>query len=186
MAFLRNTFLGQVLTRDRRLGLCLVAFCVVQSGAQLATSEVTPFFLYGMYSERLHPAPEYVRVACRVDDAELTQAMMPRYAGELFFSTLYRYETLEAEGFHDLFGPFLAKRFGWLPQDVRDVLEHRLSFDPTDRPAFKAWTHRYLERVLGRPITQVRVEREVYRYVDHVPQLIRREPLFITDGPGVH
>lgn len=186
MAFLHNTFLGHVWARDRVLGLCLGAFCLVQSGAQLATSEVTPFFLYGMYSERIHPAPEYVRVACHVDGTELTQAMLPRYAGELFFSTLYRYEALEADRFNDLFGPFIEKRFGWLPEKARAALDRQLAFDPAERPAFMAWAHRYLERVLGRPIAQLRVEREVYRYADHVPELIRREPLFITDGTGVH
>lgn len=182
---LRNTFLGGIWTRDRKLGFCLAAFCVVQSGAQLTTAEVTPFFLYGMYSDRIHPAPAYVRIACHVDGEPLTQAMMPRYAGELFFSTLYRYETLEAEGFQDLFGPFLQKRFAWLPGPVRGRLDDALAFDPDHRPAFHAWAHRYVERVLGRPITSLRVDRETYRYHEQRPVLTGRSTLFTTDAPGL-
>lgn len=183
---LRNTFLGRIWARDRALGLALAGFCLVQSGAQLTTAEVTPFFLYGMYSERIHPAPEYVRVACHVDGEELTQAMLPRYAGELFFSTLYRYEVLEAEGFHDLLGPFLEERFGLLPAQTRNALYRRLAFDPAEKPSFARWTHRYLERVLGHPIQQVRVDRELYHYADQRPVRHGVQTLFTSDGTGVH
>ncbi len=186
MRSLRNTFLGRIWARDRVLGLFLGTFCLVQSGAQLSTAEVTPFFLYGMYSERIHPSPEYVRVACHVDGRKLTQAMLPRYAGELFFSTLYRYEALEAEGFHDLFGPFLEQRFGWLPAGTRTALYQRLAFDPAERPSFAAWTHRYLERVLGHTIKQVQVERELYHYADERPVRHTRETLFTFDATRVH
>lgn len=180
----RNGFLAQVLRRDRLLGRFFIAFAVVQLVAQLLTAEVTPFFLYGMYSERTHPLPTYVRVTCQVDDAQLTQAEMPRFAGELFFSTLYRLDRLDAKNYQDLFGPFIEERFGWLPDRTKEFPAERLSFDPKEKPALGRWMIRYLERVLGEPVHTVRIDREVYRYTDHRPVLVERTNLLTAHAPA--
>lgn len=177
MAILKNSFLGRVLASDRRLGLFFLAFAAIQSMAQLFTADVTPFFLYGMYSDVLHPEPTYVRVACHVDGKPLVQEDMPRNAGELFFSTLYRFEQLDANGNEDLFKPFLDKRFGWLSETTRADLAARLSYRPEQRPALESWVHRYLERVLGKPIGTIWIDRETYRYEDQRPVLISRTTL---------
>jgi len=177
ITFLRTSFLGRVWLKDRRLGLFFIGFTSIQLLAQLMTADVTPFFLYGMYSDVLHPEPTYVRVACHVDGEPLVQEDMPRYAGELFFSTLYRFEQLDANGNEDLFKPFLDKRFGWLPENTRHVLAARMSYRTEQRPALESWMHRYLERALGRSIGTVRIDREIYRYEEQRPVLIKRTTL---------
>lgn len=169
---LKNSFLGRAVAQDRRLGMFFIAFAIIQSGAQLLTADVTPFFLYGMYSDVLHPEPTYVRVACHVDGKPLVQEDMPRYAGELFFSTLYRFEQLEANGNEDLFKPFLDKRFGWLSESTRVALAARMSYQPEQRPALESWVHRYLEHALGKSIGTVRIDREIYRYEEQRPVLL--------------
>lgn len=174
---LKNSFLGRVLARDRRLGLFFIAFASVQLLAQLVTADVTPFFLYGMYSDVLHPEPTYVRVACHVDGEPLVQEDMPRYAGELFFSTLYRFEQLDANGNEELFKPFLDKRFGWLSESTRTDLAARMSYEPEQRPALEGWVHRYLVSVLGEPIGTVTIDRELYRYEEQRPVMITRTNL---------
>ncbi len=121
--------------------------------------------------------PTYVRVACHVDGEALVQEDMPRYAGELFFSTLYRFEQLEADGNEDLFKPFLDKRFGWLSETTREELADRLSFRPEQRPALENWVDRYLEKALVRSIDSVRIDREIYRYEQQRPVLITRTNL---------
>ncbi len=169
---LKNSFLGRAVAQDRRLGMFFSAFVCIQVLAQLLTADVTPFFLYGMYSDVLHPEPTYVRVACHVDGKPLVQEDMPRYAGELFFSTLYRFEQLEANGNEDLFKPFLDKRFGWLSESTRVALAARMSYQPEQRPALESWVHRYLERALGKSIDTVRIDREIYRYQEQRPVLL--------------
>lgn len=174
---LRTTFLGRVWAKDRRLGGFFIGFVVLQSVAQLATADVTPFFLYGMYSDVLHPQPTYVRVACHVDGEPLVQEDMPRYAGELFFSTIYRLDQLDANGNEDIFKPFLDKRFGWLSETTRIDLAGRLSFRPEQRPALESWVDRYLEKALGRSIDTVRIDREIYRYEGQRPVLLEHANL---------
>lgn len=175
--FMAKSFLAIVLRRDPRLGAFFIAFAGIQLLAQMLTAEVTPFFLYGMYSEPIHPSPEYVRVTCHVDGRALTQEQLPRYAGELFFSTLYRLEQLDTDGHQDLFRPFIEKRFGWLPMETRNALVKELSFDPGDTTALGDWMVRYLTRTTGMPVSDVRIDREIHRYVDQRPVLVERTTL---------
>lgn len=172
-----GTFLGKVIARDRWLGWLFAAFALIQCAAQLLTAEVTPFFLYGMYADKIHPAPEYVRVTCTVDGEPLTQEQMPRYAGELFFSTLYRLEDLDAHHYDDLFAPFISERFGWLPDATEEELSDELSFSAQDTTALGQWMVRYLGRVMDKPVHEVTIQREMYIYEDHRPVLISRSPL---------
>ncbi|MBL7951978.1 MAG: hypothetical protein JNM62_09685 [Flavobacteriales bacterium] len=175
-----NTFLGRLVRRDPWLGWLFIGFAVVQSAAQSLTAEVTPFFLYGMYSDKIHPTPEYVRVTCNVDGRPLTQAEMPRYAGELFFSTLYRLEDLDAHRYDDLFEPFIAERFGGLPAERQRALSEALSFAPEDTAALGRWMVRYLGRVLDKPVQRVVIAREKYTYQDARPVLMDRSTLLIA------
>lgn len=172
-----STFLGKTIRQDRWLGLSFAAFALIQCGAQLFTAEVTPFFLYGMYSDKLHPAAEYVRVTCQVNGEPLTQEEMPRYAGELFFSTLHRLEELDAMAYEDLFAPFITERFSWLPDESERLLSEELSFAPEDTAALGQWMIRYLGRTLDRPVRTVTIQRERYTYEADRPVLLDRSPL---------
>ncbi len=176
-SFFRNTFLGRVLRTDRRVGYFFIGFVLLQGFAQFFRAEVTPFFLYGMYSEVLDPLPTYVRTVCHVNGRQLEQNDLPRYAGEFLYSTLDRYQMLEAEEGADLFGPFLANYFAWMSVDMRTHLEDQMSFHPEEKPAFERWLHRYLERILDEPITSIRIDRETYEYNERRPKLVHSEHL---------
>jgi|GEM_PF-1094239 len=173
----RNTFLGHLVRTDPRVGYFFIGFVLLQCLAQLYRAEVTPFFLYGMYSEVLDPQPTYARTVCHVNGRQLEQTDLPRFAGEFLYSTLDRYQLLEAEEGADLFGPFLAQHFSWLPTGTRTHLEHQMSFHPEERPAFEHWLHRYLERILDEPITSIQIDRETYEYKELRPTLVHRERL---------
>ncbi|HQV75728.1 MAG: hypothetical protein KBA60_07485 [Flavobacteriales bacterium] len=176
-SFFRNTFLGRVVRTDRRVGYFLIAFALLQGCAQLFRAEVTPFFLYGMYSEVLDPLPTYVRTVCHVNGQQLEQTDLPRYAGEFLYSTLDRYQFLEANEGADLFAPFLDQYFSWLSPGTRADLEYQMSFHPNEKPAFERWLLRYLEHVLDEPITSIQIDRETYEYKELRPKLVLRERL---------
>jgi hypothetical protein len=167
-----RTFLREVLQRDRWLGVIFAVFVLCQGIAQVFRVEITPFFLFGMYSEPIVPEPAYVRVACSVDGEPLTQAQMPRFAGELFFSTLYRYQVLHDHQFQDHYAATIADELSNLPPRLKRLLEDRLSYRPDQAGPFGAWTIRYLGQALGRSVRTVQVTRETYRYVDRRPQLV--------------
>ncbi len=171
-ALWERTFLREVLQRDRWLGVIFAVFVFCQGIAQVLRVEITPFFLFGMYSEPIMSEPEYVRVACTVDDEPLTQAQMPRFAGELFFSTLYRFQVLADHDFQDHYAPTIADELAGLPPSVKRLLEDRLSYRPEHAGPFGDWTIRYLGQALGRSVRTVQVTRETYRYVDRRPQLV--------------
>ncbi|MBK6549802.1 MAG: hypothetical protein IPG11_05265 [Flavobacteriales bacterium] len=175
--FLRNSFLARVLRTDRALGFFFALFVAIQLLAQVLTAEVTPFFLYGMYSDPIHPSPTYVRMTCEADGEPVSQEDLPRYAGELFFSTLYRLEALEAAQGADLFEPFINERLGFLPGPLKGRLVRDLSFDPANKPALGAWMSRYLSRSLHRPVNSVVIAREAYRYENARPVRISTEVL---------
>ena len=99
------------------------------------------------------------------------------YAGELFFSTLYRLEALEAAQGADLFEPFINERLGFLPGPLKGRLVRDLSFDPANKPALGAWMSRYLSRSLHRPVNSVVIAREAYRYENARPVRISTEVL---------
>lgn len=176
-SFFKNTFLGHVVRTDRRVGYFFIGFVLLQCCAQLFRAEVTPFFLYGMYSEVLDPLPAYTRTVCHVNGRQLEQSELPRYAGEFLYSTLDRYQLLEADEDTDLFGPFLEHYFSWLPTGSRTHLEDEMSFHPEEKPAFEEWLQRYLERILDERITSIQIDRETYQYNEHRPALVNRERL---------
>lgn len=171
-ALWERSFLREVLQRDRWLGAAFALFLVGQGIAQILRVEITPFFLFGMYSEPIMSEPAYVRVACTVDGEPLTQAQLPRFAGELFFSTLYRYQVLHDHRFQDHYASTIADELGALPPSVKRLLVQRLSYRTEHAGPFGAWTIRYLSRILGRPVNTVQVARETYRYLDHRPHLM--------------
>jgi len=171
-ALWERTFLREVLKRERWLGVVFGALLLGQCIAQVLRVEITPFFLFGMYSEPIMSEPGYVRVACTVDGEPLTQAQLPRFAGELFFSTLYRFQVLADHDFQDHYAPTIAVELAGLPPSVKRLLEDRLSYRPEHAGPFGDWTIRYLGQALGRSVSTVQVTRETYRYVDRRPQLV--------------
>lgn len=183
-AYWRRTFLYEVLQRDRWLGVVFTVFLLCQGMAQVLRVEITPFFLFGMYSEPIRPEPVYVRVACTVDGEPLTQAQMPRFAGELFFSTLHRYQVLHDHQFHDHYAATLADELSDLPPRLKRLLEDRLSYRPEHADPFGAWTIRYLGQALGRPVSDIEVSRETYRYVDRRPQLVEASVILRAHAPS--
>lgn len=173
----RRSFLGRVLSNDRQLGVAFVMFVIIQGIAQVTKVEVTPFFLFGMYSDVIHSGEEYTRVTCMADGQLITQAQLPRNAGELFFSTLHRFEELERSGFKDRFEGIIDEKLDGLPGPWKAGLVERLSFHGPEVPAFEAWAVRYLSVALDRPVHTLHIAREKYRYVHHRPVLTHRSEL---------
>ena len=178
-----RSFLGHLLARDRRLGIGFLTFFVLQGIAQVSNVELTPFFLFGMYSDVIPAGQHYTRVTCHVNGIPVSQAQLPRNAGELFFSALYRFEQLERSGYNDRFSGVIAEKFGAMPAPLQVELARHLSFQPDQVPAFGNWASRYLSVVLNEPVEQLRIGRETYHYVNHRPVLMHSEDLLVVPSP---
>lgn len=182
-ALWQHTFLHEVLQRDRWLGVAFAIFFVGQSIAQLLRVELTPFFLFGMYSEPIHPKTEYDRVAVTLDGKPLTQEQMPRFAGELFFSTLYRFQHLHDRAFEDHYAYTLDHKLHALPSGLKTRLNAGLSFCAEDVEAFGAWALRYVVAVMGKEVGTIRIEHHTYRYVGQHPRSHTTTTLYETPAP---
>jgi hypothetical protein len=158
MALLKNTYLARVYRYDKKLFGFILAFGGLTVLFNLAGDEITPFFVWGMYSEKIRPPEEYEFLKTTVNDT----AFIDTYSGFSDNTRFYLnlplqyYELIRANKGADPAISFLQQKLGLRYAWVRP-LENRL-FNPWPLPQFPAWNGRYLAQTINAPVTAIKIE----------------------------
>src|ERR1044072_3996976 len=66
---MKKTFLYQVWLHNKKLFYIMAVFTVLTVGANLAGDQVTPFFVWGMYSAKEEPVQQYSILQTTINDS---------------------------------------------------------------------------------------------------------------------
>lgn len=158
MATLKNTYLARVYRSDKKLFGIILAFGGLTVVFNLAGVEWTPFFVWGMYSEKILPVKEYEILKTTVNDSVFFDSYAGHTDNTRFYCNLplQYYELIRANNGVDPTISFLQKKLGSRYAPIRP-LENRL-FNPWPLPQFYAWYGRYLTSITGFPVTAIKID----------------------------
>ncbi len=140
---MKRSYLARVFASDKRLFLFIAGFAGLTLLCNLAGHEVTPFFVWGMYSRHEKVVDQYEVPVTMLDDGSQVDASAGYTDNTRFFlnSPLLMYMGIRENGGVDLQGHGL-RGFG--------PLKDRLFNGAFALGAFPAWYGRYVSVVTGR------------------------------------
>jgi hypothetical protein len=138
----------------------MVAFCVLTIGANLMGDEVTPFFVWGMYSAKEEPAQQYPVLRTTINDSIVVNAYDLPVSDTRFYlgGPLAYYKRIKDNNNVDPAISFLQAKLK--PPHFENIrsLQNTLFNTGPQQDAFFAWYARYLFRVTHIPVQSIRID----------------------------
>ena len=140
------------------LGLLVSSFAVLSIFFNLIGDQVSPFFVWGMFSQPETPKPMQPVWQFLADGKELNYSCFEVSNMERFYllTPLEKFKAMkDANGVHPT-RLFLKQKLGEHYAQVAPILE-RITNDETDYVAFGEWLKRYTSSVVGKPIQRLEI-----------------------------
>lgn len=157
---MKKTFLYRVWQHDRRLFFVLSGLGIATLFFNLLGTQLTPFFVWGMYSEKEQPVVQYEVLRTKVNDQLVINTSTGYPPGTRFYlgSPLSYYRRIKANGDIDPTITFLRSKTGAAYNDYIQPWEDRLVNPPYRLQAFPYWYVRYLQKATGLSIDNLKVD----------------------------
>lgn len=156
---MKKTFLYKVWLHDKKLFFVITGFTLLTLFFNLLGDEVTPFFVWGMYSEKEQPATEYQLLKTTINDS-LTVDGSSGYASPTLFymgTPLAYYRRIKENNNTDPVIPFLQSKTGAGYRFIQP-LEKKLFNTGPQQQAFLNWYRCYLQQVMGISIHHLKID----------------------------
>ncbi len=171
-------FLKQVYAQSKLIFYLILIFCLGQLLFLYRGVENTPFFLYGMYSEKKQTEQQYNYNIIQIDGKEFDPEKLPFGSHEMVLSTLDRYCFLDKVNFNDTISSVVSKRFkSRISEGHFNVLVGRLTNGPADKICYQRWLKKYLAQATGGTIRSLKIYRGNFSYAPDF-HLVSKELLF--------
>lgn len=169
---MKRTFLYKVWQHDKRLFFVLAVFCVATLITNLLGDEITPFFVWGMYSEKEAPVKEYELIRTTINDSLVVDPSAGQPVGTLFYlqTPLLYYKKIVDNRGTDPTIQLLRSKLGANYAGLMPY-EEKLFNKEAQLQAFPNWYRRYLQSVTGASIRKIAVD-VVKVHFDDQQQLI--------------
>jgi hypothetical protein len=156
---MKNTFLYKVWLHNKKLFYILTVFAGLTICCNLLGDEVTPFFVWGMYSAKEQPVQEYEILKTTINDSLVVNQFNYQSGDTRFYLTtpLALYKKIKENNGQDPTVTFLQSK---LQQHYHDIgfPEKKLFNTGLQKQDFLNWYARYLEQVTKINITSVRID----------------------------
>lgn len=138
----------------------MVAFCVLTIGANLAGDEVTPFFVWGMYSAKEEPVRQYSILRTTINDSIVVNAYDLPISDTRFYlgSPLAWYKRIKENDNTDPTISFLQAKLKPAYFDNIQSFQNTLFNTGPQQDSFFSWYARYLFRVTHIPVQSIRID----------------------------
>ncbi|MGN6264122.1 MAG: hypothetical protein ACTHM5_00530 [Ginsengibacter sp.] len=153
---MKKLFLYKVYRHSKKLFYFFVIFTVLTVMCNLSGFEITPFYVWGMYSEREIEPASYQIYRVTINDKQLDYSTGYFPANRFFLlSPLTYYQSLKESG--DPTFAFLQKKLG---QKLKVLEPYILPFENSAQSLneFPDWYKRYLEQTTGKKIKNLQVD----------------------------
>lgn len=163
---MQQTYFHRLYAHSKTLFWTVVLFCGLTILLTLSGHQITPFFLWAMFSEK-----EDIRTTHQVIDIRLNGETF-NYTKELIDAnrhivtgSIFYYYKIKNNHDTDPTRTFFEEKLGHRYERIRPVLE-RITNDASQDAAFQAWLHRYLEQSTHREIKTLEVKLQTWAYND--------------------
>jgi hypothetical protein len=153
-----RTYLHRLFKHHLGLGLVVSSFVGLSLFFNLIGDQVTPFFVWGMFSQPELPKPTQAVWQFLADGEEVNYSCFEVGNMERFYllTPLEKLKAMkDANGQHPT-RLFLKEKLGAQYATVAPIVE-RITNDETDYVAFGEWLKRYTSSVVGKPIEQLEI-----------------------------
>lgn len=162
---MKRSYLARVYAYDKRLFFFVAGFAGLTLICNLAGHEVTPFFVWGMYSAPEKAVDRYDVPEVRLADEKVIDASAGYTDNTRFFlnSPLLQYKEIKENGDIDPTLAIIDARQGHVYQWIKP-LEGRIFNGERELRAFPDWYGRYLEVVTGMKVRAYTIEVKSVHY----------------------
>ena len=169
---MKRTFLYQVWLHNKKMFCFFVVFTVFTIGTNLAGDEVTPFFVWGMYSAKEEPVRQYYILQTTINDSMVVNPYDRPICDTRFYLTspLAWYKKIKDNNSVDPTKTFLQTKLGPERFEKPGFLQNALFNNRQQQNAFFAWYARYLTQVTTTPIQSIRIDEIKVHYAG--PKLV--------------
>ncbi len=171
---MKDLFFYKIYRFDKRLFFLLATFTVITVACNIKGDELTPFFIWAMYSEKENPVNQYRIYKIRVNDSIQVDYSSGYTDNNRFFLTgpLSLYHKMLENNRTDPTRSFIQEKLGsnlaLIGSSADKVLNSQVELDH-----FLAWYKRYLEQCLSLPVDKFTVSVVNARFNDD--QLLQTE-----------
>ncbi len=155
---MKRTFLYQVWQHNKKLFYIMVAFSVLTIATNLAGDQVTPFFVWGMYSAKEEPVRQYSILQTVVNDSIVVNAYDLPVSDTRFYLTspLAYYKRIKENNNVDPTISFLQSKLNWLIEE--NTMLKNIFNTGQQQDSFFTWYARYLSHVAHLPVHSIRID----------------------------
>ncbi|HEX6427006.1 MAG TPA: hypothetical protein VF008_04940 [Niastella sp.] len=156
---MKKTFLYQVWLHKPKLFYIMAAFTALTVCGNLLGDEVTPFFVWGMYSEKEKPVQQYEILKTTINDSTVVNVYDYHTTDTRFYlyTPLAYYKKIKDNNNEDPTISFLQSKLHRHYEQIR-FLERSLFNTGPQQVAFLDWYARYLQQVTSIPVNSLRME----------------------------
>jgi len=161
---MRKTYLFRLYQHSKTLFWSVAIFCGMTVALTFAGHQITPFFLWAMFSEK-----ENIRTTHEVIDIKLNGETF-NYTQELIDAnrhivtgSIFYYDKMKNNNDTDPTRTFFQEKLGDNYTKIQATLE-RITNDEAQYAAFQEWLMRYLERSAHRKIETLEVNMQTWAY----------------------
>jgi len=150
---MKRSYLSRVYAFDKKLFLFIACFAGLTLLCNLSGNEVTPFFVWGMYSQREKAVGHYEFLQTRLENGKVLDPSSGYTDNTRFFlnSPLVNYKAIRDNAGVDPTRSFLERKLGSRYRRIAP-LEDRIFNGPAEQQAFPEWYRRYLQTITGSSI----------------------------------
>lgn len=127
--------------------------------------QVAPFFLYGMYSEKIPATSEFKTVSILVNGRNLKEYGTSYREHEFLSSALESYLNTKRNGGIDPVQSRVEARYGFLIRSsIYPLIRDKIFNPPGAVNQFGPWYRQRISRILTVPVKTVTIQEHLYRY----------------------
>jgi hypothetical protein len=157
--YLKKTFLYQVWQHSPRLFFVITTFAALTLLFNIMGNELTPFFVWGMYSQKEEPVKEYEILQTTINNNTVINGYDYYTTDTRFYlySPLAYYKRIKDNNNTDPVIGFLQSKLHQHYNYIR-CLEKKAFNTGLQQQDFFNWYARYLQQVTGQPVKAIRVD----------------------------
>lgn len=162
---MKNLFLYKLYWFDKRLFFSLVVFSGFTVLCNIRGDEITPFFIWAMYSEKEKVANSYEIFHIQVNDSTVVDYTSGYTDNNRFFLTspLAYFNKISQNHFAEPTLYFLQKKLGSDYTTLQPLAE-KIYNGNLDRDKFIAWYVRYLQQSTGKAVHKLKIDVLISRF----------------------
>lgn len=157
-------YFQQLKTHSKLLYRSIATVCGLTLFLTLAGHQITPFFLWAMFSEKVEMQPNQEIIAMNINGHPFnyTQELIDANR-HIVIGTISHYHDMKSQADIDPNRLFFQQKLGKKYASIQPLIE-QLTNDSTQYQDFENWLHRYLERSTHQDIQTLEIDVQNWQY----------------------